>query len=174
MSRKLDAVKNLALHPGTGETEWQAAAIAYFRILRANGGKEPVDKPQGVRMEHPMHQNPDPWYPFGQASAKADAEARTHHHFYKSPEEQAREAGNLRRQREDNAARKRRDAEEEFAKWKEGQRKKDEENKFSKPFSETWSGGVRHETATEARIRQENAEIARRVMEDIYRRANGG
>lgn len=131
MSRKLDAVKNLALHPGTGETEWQAAAIAYFRILRANGGKEPVDKPQGVRMEHPMHQNPDPWYPFGKANAKADAESR-------------RRA----QEREEDAIRRACEANEAFAKWKEGQRKKDEEKKFSKPFSETWSGGVRHETAT--------------------------
>jgi hypothetical protein len=94
MSRKLDAVKNLALHPGTEETEWQAAAIAYFRILRANGGKEPVDKPQGVRMEHPMHHNPKPWYPFGRSSAQEDAEARRDSEFYRSEEYQRQRAEN--------------------------------------------------------------------------------
>jgi uncharacterized protein (DUF3820 family) len=35
--QKLEAVARLALHPATGEGEWTAASIAFFRILRAAG-----------------------------------------------------------------------------------------------------------------------------------------
>jgi uncharacterized protein (DUF3820 family) len=35
--RKLEAVARLALHAATPEAEWQAAAVGFFRILRAAG-----------------------------------------------------------------------------------------------------------------------------------------
>lgn len=35
--RKLEAVARLALHASTPEAEWQAAAVAFFRVLRAAG-----------------------------------------------------------------------------------------------------------------------------------------
>ena len=59
--QKLEAVARLALHPATGETEWQAGAIAFFRLLRAAGVEPhqlidlaPRDRPP-VRMPYGKH-----------------------------------------------------------------------------------------------------------------------
>ncbi len=59
--RKLEAVARLALHASTPDAEWQAAAIGFFRILRAAGVEAsqliemaPKDRPP-VRMPYGKH-----------------------------------------------------------------------------------------------------------------------
>jgi len=99
MSRRLESIHALALHASTPEAEWQAAAIAYFRILRT--GKK--DEPKGIRMEAPGFYNEHPFYPFGAAATREAAEARRNSEFYRSEEymqrrDREREAERVRKE----------------------------------------------------------------------------
>ena len=70
--QKLEAVARLALHAATPDAEWQAAAIGFFRILRA-AGVEPSQLIDMAPRDRPMVR-----MPFGKYVGKSIADiART-------------------------------------------------------------------------------------------------
>jgi hypothetical protein len=54
----LDSIAALALHPGTSEPEWQAAAIAFFRVHRSKGTSPVTSEPQGMPACHFARRRP--------------------------------------------------------------------------------------------------------------------
>lgn len=67
--RKLEAVARLALHSGTAEAEWQAAGIAFFRVLRAAG----VEVEQLIDLA-PQQSRPAVVMPYGKHRGKMVAD----------------------------------------------------------------------------------------------------
>ena len=56
MNKRLENIADLALHPDTPEAEWQAASIAFFRVLR-NSNTPP--NAILVSSEAPRHFHPE-------------------------------------------------------------------------------------------------------------------